>query len=74
MEIMETIDQQTLLSSLLTELARLKKIGFLVVDEAFEAARDLDLEACANMPVTMMAIIASERGFAQFKSRLQCES
>ncbi len=71
---MQTTDHQTLLSTLLTELARLKKIGFLVVDEAFDVARELDLEACANMPVTMMAIIASERGFAQFKSRLQHEA
>jgi hypothetical protein len=71
---MQITDHQTLLSTLLTELARLKKIGFLVVDEAFDVARELDLDACANMPVTMMAILASERGFAQFKSRLQHEA
>lgn len=61
-------------SALLLELGRLKKIGFLVVDEAFDVVQGLELDCCADMPLTMVAIIASERGFAQFKSRLQYES
>lgn len=71
---MQQIDDQVTRSVLMAELARLRKIGFLVVDEAFEVAQDLDLATCAGMPMTMMAIIASERGFAQFKSRLQYEA
>ncbi len=71
---MRQTDDKDMRSRLLAELARLKKIGFLVVDEAFEVAQDLDLAACANMPMTMMAILASERGFAEFKSRLHREA
>lgn len=58
-------------SALLSELARMKKLGFLVVEEAFEVAQTLDLDACGNLPLTAVAFIASERGYAQFKSRLQ---
>lgn len=58
-------------SALLAELSRMKKLGFLVVEEAFDVAQVLDLDACGNMPLTAVAFIASERGYAQFKSRLK---
>lgn len=67
-------DEQALRSALLSELSRMKKFGFLVVEEAFEVAQSLDLTACGNLPLTAMAFIASERGYAQFKSRLQREA
>ncbi len=71
---MNALDEQALRSALLSELSRMKKIGFLVVEEAFEIAQLLDLTACGNLPLTAMAFIASERGYAQFKSRLRQEA
>lgn len=71
---MNTSDELTLRSALLAELSRMKKAGFLVVEEAFEIAQTLDLGACGNLPLTAMAFIASERGYARFKSRLRQEA
>lgn len=68
---MQETNQTDLRSALLAELNRMKKMGFLVVDEAFEEARTTDLEACVNLPLTAVAFIVNERGFAQFKSRLR---
>lgn len=68
---MHETNQAVLRSALLGELARMKKLGFLVVDEAFDVAQTADLEACGNLPLTAVAFIVNERGFAQFKSRLR---
>lgn len=70
---MQPIDHPTLRSALLTELSRMKKLGFLIADEDFEIAQSIDLATCGGMPLTEMACLASERGFEKFKSRLQCE-
>ncbi len=66
---MQPTDQSALRAALLNELSRMKELGFLVVDDAFEVAQTLDLDACGSLPLTAVAFIASERGFAQFKSR-----
>lgn len=71
---MQTPDVQDLRSALLAELSRMRKLGFLVVEDAFEVAQTLDLTACGTLPLTALAFIASERGYAQFKSRLQREA
>lgn len=68
---MHETNDAVLRSALLAELARMKKLGFLVVDEAFDVAQTADLEACGNLPLTAVAFIVNERGFAQFKSRLR---
>ena len=67
-------DEQAVRSALLTELSRMRKLGFLVVDDAFDVAQTLDLAACGSLPLTAVAFIASERGYQQFKSRLRLES
>lgn len=71
---MHETNDAVLRSALLAELARMKKLGFLVVDEAFDVAQTADLEACGNLPLTAVAFIVNERGFAQFKSRLRDEA
>lgn len=70
---MNESDQNAIRAALLTELSRMKKLGFLVVDEAFEVAQSLDLSACGGLPLTAVAFIASERGYAEFKSRQRME-
>lgn len=68
---MHDTNEPGLRAALLAELARMKKLGFLVVDEAFEVAQTADLDACGNLPLTAVAFIVNERGFARFKSRLR---
>lgn len=68
---MHATNEAALRSALMAELARMKKLGFLVVDEAFEEAQMADLEACGHLPLTAVAFMVNERGFAQFKSRLR---
>lgn len=67
---MQYHEDKAIRSALIDELSRMKRLGFLVVEEAFDVAETLDLSACANLPLTAVAFIASERGYAQFKSRL----
>ena len=71
---MQTQDQNVIRVALLNELRRMKELGFLIVDDAFEVAQTLDLDACGNLPLTAVAFLASERGFAQFKSRQRLEA
>lgn len=66
---MQHPDQGVIRAALFHELRRMKDLGFLVVDEAFDIARTIDLDACGSLPLTAVAFIASERGFARFKSR-----
>ena len=49
----------------------MKKLGFLVVDEAFEVASSMDIDECAGLPISAVAFIATERGYAEFKSKLR---
>ena len=70
---MEQSDEKTIRSALRSELGRMKKFGFLVVQEAFDVAETLDLNQFQDLPLTALASIASERGFAQFKSKVQRE-
>jgi hypothetical protein len=70
---MQHTEDHVMRSALLAELSRMKKLGFLIVDEAFDVAQTLDLEVCRNLPLTALAFMASERGYAEFKSRLQRE-
>jgi len=66
MAIEKTIASQT---AVIDELIRMRNIGYLVVDEAFEVARDFDLSDFASLSVSILAFIACERGYAEFKSR-----
>ena len=70
---MEQSDEEAIRTALQSELTRLKKLGFFVVEEAFEVAQTLDLAECGNLSLTDIASTASERGVEQFKSRLQRE-
>jgi hypothetical protein len=69
----EQSDEKAIRSALQSELSRMKKLGFFVVEEAFDVAQTLDLAECSNLPLTDIASIASKRGFEQFKSRVQRE-
>ncbi len=71
---MQYPDQSALRVALLNELSRMKELGFLIVDDAFEVAQTIDLDACGSLPLTAVAFIASERGFAQFKSRQRSDA
>jgi hypothetical protein len=49
----------------------MRSLGYFVVDEAFEFARDFDLADFAGLSVSSLAFIACERGYAEHKSRLR---
>ena len=68
---MTQFEQATDRSALIEELTKMKKLGFLVVDEAFEVATSMDIDECAGLPISAVAFIASERGYAEFKSKLR---
>ena len=55
--------------AVIDELIRMRDIGYFVVDEAFEVARDFDLLDFASLSVSSLAFIACERGHAEFKSK-----
>lgn len=60
-------------SDLLMELSRMKKLGFFIVDEAFNVAAAMDMSECSGLSITEVAFIASERGYAQYKSKLHSD-
>lgn len=62
----------TLISSaaVIDELTRMRSLGFFVVDEAFDCARDFNLSDFVGFSVSSLAFIACERGHAEYKARL----
>jgi len=50
---------------------RIIGLGYFVVDEAFEFARDFDQSDFAGLSVSSLAFIACERGYDEYKSRVR---
>ena len=68
---MDTVNRFTPPAAVIDELTRMRSLGYFVVDEAFEFARDFDLADFAGLSVSSLAFIACERGYAEYKSRLR---
>ena len=68
---MDTVNPFVTPAAIVDELMRMRSLGYLVVDEAFEFARDFDLADFAGLSVSSLAFIACERGYAEHKSRLR---
>jgi hypothetical protein len=68
---MAAIDTVTLATAVTNELVRMRSLGYFVVDEAFECARDFDVSDFVGLSVSSLAFIACERGYAAYKSRLR---
>ena len=66
---MDTVNTFTSPAAVINELTRMRSLGYFVVDEAFEVARDFDLLDFASLSVSSLAFIACERGHAEFKSK-----
>lgn len=58
-------------AAVVDELMRMRSLGYFVVDEAFEFARDFDPADFAGLSVSSLAFIACERGYAEHKSRMR---
>jgi hypothetical protein len=68
---MDTVNPFVTPAAIVDELVRMRSLGYFVVDEAFEFARDFDLAEFAGLSVSSLAFIACERGYAEYKSRLR---
>ena len=68
---MAAIDTVSEATAVTNELVRMRGLGYFVVDEAFECARDFDVSDFAGLSVSSLAFIACERGHAAYKSRLR---
>ena len=66
---MNSFEQDVKRSDLIKELNRMKDMGFFIVDEAFEIASTMELGECGDLTITAVAFIASEQGYAIFKSK-----
>ncbi len=66
---MNSFEQDVKRSDLIKELKRMKGMGFFIVDEAFEIASTMELGECGDLSITAVAFIASEQGYAIFKSK-----
>jgi hypothetical protein len=67
----DTVNPFVTPAAIVDELMRMRSLGYFVVDEAFEFARDFDLADFAGLSVSSLAFIACERGYAEHKSRLR---
>jgi hypothetical protein len=67
----DTVNPSVTSAAVVDELMRMRRLGYFVVDEAFEFARDFDLADFAGLSVSSLAFIACERGYAEHKSRLR---
>lgn len=68
---MDTVNPFVTPAAIVDELMRMRSLGYFVVDEALEFARDFDLADFAGLSVSSLAFIACERGYAEHKSRLR---
>lgn len=68
---MDTDNTFTSPAAVINELTRMRNLGYFVVDEAFQFARDFDRSDFAGLSVSSLAFIACERGHAEYKSRLR---
>jgi hypothetical protein len=66
---MNSFEQDVKRSDLIKELNRMKDMGFFIVDEAFEIASTMEIGECGDLTITAVAFIASEQGYAIFKSK-----
>ena len=66
---MNSFEHDVKRSDLIKELKRMKGMGFFIVDEAFEIASTMELGGCGDLTITAVAFIASEQGYAIFKSK-----
>ncbi|MBM3365166.1 MAG: hypothetical protein FJY48_05585 [Betaproteobacteria bacterium] len=68
---MAAVDTFTPATAVIDELVRMRSLGYFVVDEAFECAKEFDVSDFAGLSVSSLAFIACERGHAEYKSRLR---
>jgi len=68
---MDTVNPFVTPAAVVDELTRMRSLGYFVVDEAYEFARDFDLTDFAGLSVSSLAFIACERGYAEHKSRMR---
>jgi len=66
---MNSFEQDVKRSDLIKELKRMKGMGFFIVDEAFEIASRMEIGECEDLTITALAFIASEQGYAMYKSK-----
>ena len=66
---MNSFEQDVKRSDLIKELNRMKDMRFFIVDEAFEIASTMEIGECGDLTITAVAFIASEQGYAIFKSK-----
>jgi len=68
---MDTVNPFVTPAAVVDELMRMRSLGYFVVDEAYEFARDFDLTDFAGLSVSALAFIACERGYAEYKSGMR---
>jgi hypothetical protein len=57
--------------ALIAELAKMKRLGFFVVDEAFDVAASMNACEIAGLSVSAAALIVKERGYAKYRSKVR---
>lgn len=56
---------------LIAELRKMKRLGFFVVDEAFDVADSMDMMEMEELSVSAAALLVKERGYAKYKSKIR---
>jgi hypothetical protein len=68
---MENSNPESRRNSLIAELQKMKRLGFFVVDEAFDVVASMNAAEIEESSVSEVALIAKERGFVQYKSKIR---
>jgi hypothetical protein len=68
---MENSNSESRRNALLAELQKMKRLGFFVVDEAFDVVASMNAAEIEESSVSEVAFIVKERGFLQYKSKTE---